>query len=77
MPQMRTVQSLIISALMHFSSVQLCVTALHSTHSLPLRSLHNSLLPGVNEPKWGVDESGEKAKRKGYRMKRESKGDEL
>lgn len=71
---MRTVQSLIISALMHFSSVQLCVTALHSTHSLPLRSLHNSLLPGVNEPKWGVDESGGKSQEKGIQNEKREQG---
>lgn len=57
---MRTAQSLIISALMLFSSVQQCVTAVCGTHLLPLRSHPNSVLAGVNGAKWGVDESGRK-----------------
>lgn len=47
---------MIISVLMLFSLVQQCVTAVHGTQLLPLFSHPNSVLAGVNEAKWGVDE---------------------
>lgn len=71
MPFMRTVRTLIISALMPFSSVQQCVTAVRHAHLLPLRSHPNSVLAGVNEAKWGVDESERKPGEKETQGKKE------
>lgn len=62
---------------MHFGSVQQCVTTRHDTHSLPLLSHPNSLLPGVNEAKLGVDERGGKKKPQEKETEGNEKGREM
>lgn len=58
---------------MLFSLVQQCVTAVRGTQLLPLRSHPNSVLAGVNEAKWGVDERVREIQEKGETERKKKK----